>query len=91
MYRSISRYGLLSLVAVLSLSSCLNKETGLTLPPAPPHVPGDVVVSSVAMGSDYKLQIFYNLEQNTIVGSNDFTAWDLGFETGASGALYEGL
>lgn len=66
-------------------SSCLNKETAMPLPPAKPHEPGDEIVSAVSMGSDYKLQIFYNLEKNTVVGSNDFTAWDLGFETSASG------
>jgi len=66
----------------LTSSSCLNKETAV---PLPPHLPGAAVVATVNMESDYRYQVFYNLTTNSVVSSNEFTAWDLGFETSADG------
>ncbi len=51
----------------------------------PKHNSGDVTTNSANMNSDYKYQLYYNLETNTIVGQNLKTAWDLGFETSEDG------
>lgn len=68
------------LLLLSSLSSCLNKET-----PVPAHDPGDVLTSAVSIGEDYKMQVYYSLKNNTVVGQNEKTVWDLGFETSADG------
>jgi hypothetical protein len=60
--------------------SCMKKELPVPLKPK-----GKEVTASVEMTEDYKLQIFYSLRNNTIVGTNNYTAWDLGFETAAEG------
>ncbi len=64
----------------LFLFACLKKEIAV-----PKHDPGDVITASVNIGSDYKWQIYYNLETNSVVGQNVKTAWDLAFENGTSG------
>jgi len=53
--------------------------------PVPKHQPGDVITSTVNLGSDYRYQIFFNLEKNMVVSQNLKTAWDLGFETSENG------
>lgn len=63
----------ISLIVVLS--SCLKEEI-----PVPKHEPGDVITNEVNMSSNYKWQIYFNLEENKVVGQNLKTTWDLGFE-----------
>jgi hypothetical protein len=45
---------------------------------------GDVTIGTIDMGSDYKYQIFYNIDRNRIVSKSLKTTWDLAFKTGAS-------
>ncbi len=68
--------GLLCIV----LCACEKKEF-----PIPMHDPGDVITTSVDMGSNYEWQIYYDLESNRIVSKNPKTAWDLGFEAAEDG------
>ncbi len=67
-------------IFMLLLTSCLRKELPVT-----PHEAGDVLVAGVDMDPLYKYQIYYDLKTNTVVGKNEKTIWDLGFETTADG------
>lgn len=53
--------------------------------PVPAHEAGDVITNNVKMESDYKYQLFFDLETNTMVKKNLKTDWDLGFETSDNG------
>ena len=53
--------------------------------PVSPHDPGDVITNSVKMESDYRNQLFFDLETNSLVKQNHKVIWDLGFETSPSG------
>lgn len=72
--------GLLIILIGLVLGSCEKDEI-----PVAPHEPGDVVEDQVEMNSDYRYQLFYSLEDTSIVSQNLKTDWDLGFESGAEG------
>lgn len=62
------------------ITSCQKDEL-----PVPKHESGNVITANANMNSDYKYQLFYDLETNAIVSQNIKTAWDLGFETSESG------
>ena len=53
--------------------------------PVPAHDAGNVVTSSVKMEVNYRYQVFFDLENNTIVQQNVKTDWDLGFESTVAG------
>jgi hypothetical protein len=53
--------------------------------PVAPHDPGNVITSTVNMEQNYRWQIYYDLGTNSVVGQNLRSAWDIGFETSASG------
>lgn len=69
------------LALALLLWGCHKEEI-----PVPKHDTGDATEVQIAMGSDYKNQLFYNLENNVIISSNDKIDWDLAFESSATGA-----
>lgn len=69
-----------SIIIAVGFISCEKDELAV-----PKHNSGDVTTASANMNSDYKYQLYYNLETNTIVGQNLKTAWDLGFETSEDG------
>lgn len=57
---------------------------------------GDVITSTVNMSSDYKYQVYFDLETNQVVGQNAKIDWDLGFHTEGefvtlNGATYSGV
>ena len=61
------------LISVLLLTSCLKEELPVDF------VPNSAVVVSVAeMGSDYRNQLYYNLEKQEFVGENEKSIWDFG-------------
>jgi hypothetical protein len=64
----------------LFLAAC--KKTEL---PILAHNAGNVTTAMVNMEANYKWQIYYDLESNTMVGQNLKTAWDLGFEATSDG------
>jgi hypothetical protein len=69
----------LTLVVVM-LSSCFKKDQQV-----PAHLPGNEVTDTIALTSDYKYQVYYDLGTGTSVSSNLKTASDIGFECSASG------
>ena len=60
------------------LTSCLKEEL-----PVPVHNQGDLIINQVELGTTYGLQIYYDMASNSIVKSNQKTAWDLSFECAA--------
>lgn len=74
---------LLSLLIVsttMLLSSCF-KEDELIIP----HVPGNYITDTVALTDSYQYQIYYNLHDSSVAGSNLRSSWDLGFESASDG------
>ena len=64
-------------LCLLFLLGCHKGEIPIT-----PHFIGALETTVISIGSDYKNQIFYNLESNAVVSQNEKTEWDLGFLTG---------
>ena len=62
------------------LSSCLKEEIAV-----PPHQQGDVITNQVELGTDYGNQIYFNLQSNSIVKTNQKTDWDIAFECNSDG------
>lgn len=73
------KYLILILLSVVFFS-CEKEEL-----PIPAHDPGGVITNSVTMETDYRYQLFFDLETNTMVKKNLKTDWDLGFETSSTG------
>lgn len=73
----------LSLIIVsmtVLLSSCFKEDEPIT-----PHVPGNFITDTVPLTDSYQYQIYYNLYDSSITGSNIRSVWDLGFESSADG------
>lgn len=70
----------LALSLAFFCTSCDKEEL-----PALAHAAGSDLSATVDMNADYRYQIYYDLETNTVVGQVPKTAWDLGFETDANG------
>jgi hypothetical protein len=68
------------LLIILSFISCEKGEIAIK-----PHETGDAIVNSVDMYSDYRNQIYFDLETNEVVGFNQKIEWDLAFECGGNG------
>jgi len=75
-----TRIFLCSLLCTLLLTSCEVNEI-----PVPMHDAGTVITSSVDMSATYKWQIYYSLQNNTVVNTVLKSTWDLGFESGENG------
>jgi hypothetical protein len=61
-------------------SSCMRKEIAV-----PAHDPGNVQTATVDMGSNYRYQVYYNLELDQVVSRVPKSSWDLAFEATADG------
>lgn len=61
--------------------NCEKKEL-----PAPAYDRGDLIVSQVDMGSNYKNQVWFSFDENRVVSTNRRTDWDLAFEASADGS-----
>lgn len=61
-------------------TSCIKDEI-----PVDPHNPGDVLLNSYEMGTDYRYNAYYDFGSNSFVYEHLKTDWDLGFETGSEG------
>lgn len=70
----------LILGCLLLLLACRKEEIAI-----PNHNPGKVITATVDMTKDYRWQIYFDLKTNSVVGKNRKKAWDLGFETSATG------
>lgn len=64
----------------MMLNSCFKEDEKVT-----PHDPGDVETVVIEMTSNYKYQVYYDLSTNSVVGTNEKKAWDLGFECSPGG------
>jgi hypothetical protein len=73
--------GLLVIVMISFFTSCEKEEV-----PVPAHDAGGVITNSVAMEVDYRNQIYFDLETNSMVKKNLKTNWDLGFESSEGGS-----
>lgn len=73
-------YTALLIGSLFGYSSCLQKEI-----PVPKKPQGDATTASVSMSETYSKQIYFSLRNNTMVGSNDFSVWDLAFEASPAG------
>ena len=62
------------------LIGCMKDEI-----PVPASPKGDLNTSQILMGSDYKYQIYYDLETDSVIKQNYKTEWDLGFECNNEG------
>ena len=60
----------------LALFSCEKEEL-----PVAPYVPGDAELNEIGMEEDYRNQLYFDLETNTIVHSNLKIEWDLAFHS----------
>jgi len=59
---------------IVAFFSCEKEET-----PVPKHQAGDAKTLSVSVSSDYKYQVYFNLNTGEEVSRNLKTDWDLGF------------
>jgi hypothetical protein len=59
---------------ILILSSCFKEDDKI-----PPHQPGDIQTQTIAMGSYYETQMYFDLSANKVVSSNSKDIYDLRF------------
>ena len=64
----------------LILLACEQNELPIT-----PHPMGEIKSTQINMQSDYRNQLFYNLENNLVITENLKTEWDLAFESSEEG------
>lgn len=76
---------LFGLVMAMVLTSCFKEDD-----PVPPYEsPAGVVTAEAATKSDYSMQVYYDLESNTFVGSNHREDWDFSYSCKAGvSAIY---
>ncbi len=72
------------------LQGCIREED-----PVLPHAAGNVTARSIALSSDYRSQVFYNLDKDSIISGNLKTDWDIAFDVadvlaGQNGIYTEG-
>ena len=53
--------------------------------PIKQHSSGNITSKQINMGSSYSQQIFYSLNDNTVITENEKTDWDLAFESSSEG------
>ena len=68
------------IIILILLFSCEKSEI-----PVEKHNMGDIKLGKINMDSDYKKQLFYNLDLNIVVKENLKTDWDLAFESSSDG------
>jgi hypothetical protein len=56
--------------------------------PVEPFDRGDVIVSQVNMDPVYKYQVWFNLDQDSIVKSTSKSLWDIAFDCGLTNHIY---
>jgi hypothetical protein len=74
------RNTLLCLLLCAFCAGCLPEDERIT-----PHEPGSLNQASVSMGSDYRTQVYYDLESAKMVASASKMDWDLAFDASAEG------
>lgn len=72
-------YLALGALAILFVG-CIPEEDPVT-----PYDRGDAMQSVVEMGGDYRYQLYFDVETNSVIKSNVTTDWDLGFRCDPAG------
>jgi hypothetical protein len=67
------------LLAVL-ITACFEEDQMVS-----PHEQGDLTEGMAALGSNYEMQVYYDLSSNQEVASNTVSVWDLSFESATGG------
>ena len=67
--------GSLAVAAFFLLEGCFKEEE-----PVKPYDRGNVTTRSIPLASDYRYQIFFNLEKDSIISRNLKSDWDIAFE-----------
>lgn len=70
----------IGVVVCLFFAACEPNEL-----PIPKHVQGDVRKATVNVNTDYRYQVYYNLERNEMVGRVLKSTWDFAFEASPNG------
>ena len=70
------------LLIALVLPSCFEEDSQVQ-----PHVQGDLELGQASLGSDYAMQVWFDLERNMEVSSNVISEWDLSFESASGGYI----
>lgn len=71
---------ILSITLCVLLAGCIPEED-----PIAPYDRGSAAQAEVELGSDYRYQVFFDVEMNSVVGTNEITGWDLGFRCDPDG------
>ena len=66
---------------LLSITSCLKEED-----PIQPRPQGTLSTRTINLNQDYKYQIYYNIDQDSIISQNDKSDWDLAFDANTEGS-----
>lgn len=66
----------------LLFTSCIPEEDPISPPPV-----GDLRTRSIALGAEYDMQIFYDIDKDSIISSNAKWDWDLAFDCSENGNL----
>ena len=72
--------GSLVVAAFFLLGGCFKEEE-----PVKPHEIGAFKTRSISLASDYRYQVYYNLEKDSVISRNIKTEWDIAFESNAEG------
>jgi hypothetical protein len=72
---------LLIIATLFALSSCFKEDEKI-----PPYDRGDRTTVSIELTQNYKYQVYYSLDQNTVVSTNDKNSFDLAFESSVNGS-----
>lgn len=62
-------------------SSCIKEEA-----PIQPRPQGNLTTRTISLSSDYRYQIYYNLEQDSILSQNNKFDWDIALESSTEGS-----
>jgi hypothetical protein len=65
-----------------TMTGCLKEEE-----PVKPTKSGSVITRTIEMTPQYRYQVFYNLEEDSLVGRNPKWDWDLAFDASAEGSV----
>lgn len=79
---NIIRNILLVAGSVLLLTSCFKEDERIT-----PHDRGDKITATITMTQNYKYQVYYSLNTQSVVATNERSEFDLMFESHPGGML----
>lgn len=79
---NIIRNIVLVVSSVLLLTSCFKEDERIT-----PHDRGDKITATITMTQNYKYQVYYSLNTQSVVATNERSEFDLMFESHPGGML----